>query len=396
MRPDLTYVCTRCRVRMPENDGCPLCGKVLQVGRQTRLARTHRPWPMLPWKILGWIIGVLGFAAVVVTPLASLVVVGIAIANHSDPGLTLAMGMVPTSIMAFAFGVGLAIGLFGGVVALAMVVVTVILRPARGFEIHPFAGNAPMVRRSRLLTLFLSVERRFKPGLNEARRNKITFGLFALYVLIATPIALSASGVGLESLCTGGFGAFVWVLGWTWWLTVLSEGPSWFVGLMDPTYAKKRRAAFGSRRQWLRGDNFVSGSIVALLGDPITAPNDTESIGWHVRGHAKNHVIDDANIASFIMVTDNDERIAVVASSDVLIDLDPKDDASIGHTFMKERGFGELKPTRLLMRQLQKGDRVSVSGSESEVRDPDAGYRGGMLRSLEAGNATLIVRLARD
>lgn len=396
MRPDLTYVCTRCRVRMPQHEACPLCGKVLQVGRQTRLARSHRPWPVLPWKILGWIVGLLGLLAVIATPLVSLFMVGIAIADHDEAALTLAMGVVPTSIMAFAFGIGLSIGIFGGAAALVMVLVMVILRPARGFEIHPFAGNAPMVRRSRLLALFLKVERRFKPGLSEARRNKITFGLFALYVIIATPIALSASGVGWEALCTGGFGAFLWVLGWTWWLTVLSEGPSWFVGLMDPTYAKKRRAAYGPRRQWLRRDDVVSGSIVALLNDPITAPNDMESIGWHVRGHAKNHVIDDANIASFIMVTDDDERIAVVASSDVLIDLDPQDEASISGAFLKERGFGELKPNRLVMRQLQKGDRVEVSGSESEVRDPDAGYRGGMLRSLEAGNATLIVRLARD
>lgn len=306
--------------------------------------------------------------------------------------LTIAVSIMPVGVMAMAFGIGIVLGLFGGAAATVAVILGAILRPSRGFDVYPLDVRVPAIKRSRLLELLMRIESRSKPLLTDKNRQNATGALIVSFGLVMIPVSLLAGG-GWELACMAGFSSMLWGVGWSWWLTVLAEGPSWFVGLMDPTYAKKRRSACPARSEWTVRDDFVTGTVIGPLTDPIAVPDGGEpAIGWHVMGQAKKHAIDDAQIGSFMLVTDDDERIAVLASSDVLIDLRPEDEGTVDHAFMYERGFGELKPDRLALRRLRKGDRVEVSGTSTEIRDPDAGYRGGMIRALEAGNEPLVVR----
>lgn len=393
MRPDLTLVCTHCRVRLPEVDGgcCPFCRKTLQLGKQARIAKVRRPWPVLPWKILGWLIGLLGLIAVIATPAMTVLMVVLAIVEHDEPVLVLSVGIMPVGVMSMAFGIGIVFGLFGGAAATIAVLLGALLRPSRGFDVYPLDVRVPKIR-SRMLDALHAIEARARPVLTERKRQNATGWLILLFAIVVIPVSLFAGG-GWEIACIAGFGGMLWGVGWSWWLTLLAEGPSWFVGLMDPTYAKKRRAACPDEHT--RRDDFVEGTIVGPLTDPIAVPDSGDpAIGWHVEGHAKKHVIDDACIASFVMVTDDDERVVVIASKNVLIDLRPKDSGTVGAPFLLARGFGLLAPDRLALRRLRKGDRVRVSGTPTEIRDPDAGYRGGMLRAIEAGEQPLVVLLA--
>lgn len=229
-----------------------------------------------------------------------------------------------------------------------------------------------------------------KPAFGEKQQSIVGVGV-VVFLLIAVPLSLLETG-GWQAACISGLSAMFWGVGWSWWLTLVAEGPSWFVGLMDPTYAKKRRAAFPKRADWTERDDFVAGTVLGPLGDMLAVPDGGEpAIAWHARGRSKSHVIDDAALVSFLMLTDDDERVAVIASREVLIELDPSERGVLDSPFLTQRGFGVAPPDRLMLRRLEIGHRVEVSGSAGEMRDPDAGYRGGMLRTLEAGEAPLVV-----
>ena len=394
MRPDLTRVCTRCRVRLPQPlESCPFCLKQLQFGSATQYQYVSRPWPVLPWKILGWLIGLLGLVALLITPPLTLWVIVLSIVEQ-EPTVVLVLGSTPISVMALATGLALLLAIVGGATAVVAVLLGGILRPARGFDVYPLTAPAPPVARSKLLGLLQRLEQQSKPKLAETRRQNATGILVLVYVLVFAPIGVITDG--WDSLCITSFGAVVWAVGWMWWFAVLAEGPAWFVGLMDPTYAKERRAACPSRSEWMgMADDWCEGSIVAPFADLVAVPDGGEpAIGWHVRGRANEHVIDDARLTSFVMATSDGERIVVLASDEILVELSPEaqTDVALDGAFLGARGFGVLRPDRVALRRLHIGDRVTVAGVRGEVRDPEGGYRGGMLRALQAGEGPLRVR----
>ncbi len=403
MRPDLTFVCARCRVRQCRPLRgliCPICGTAGLPGDETSLTRSLRPWPALPWRLLAWALGVLGILTAIGTPAMTVVtLVAMLFEEESHEYIAIAVGVMPFAMMGLGFAIGVLVGVGGGIAVFAIVLVVVILRPARDFRVLPLQGPAPAVKPGWALRPLIWLERKVRPHKSDEKIRKLQFRLIGLGLVLALLGALALDRQEyLVLLCVNGFGLFLWSLGWVAWLHLVLRGTGTLLDMAAPTDAERRLAALGDKPEWMEdattGRRSVQGRVHQALGPLLEVPDGgPDAIAWHVQGRADAHAIDDANATSFLLETDGGKHVAILVGPHMLVDLDPGEPSKVvlSETFLKDRGLLDTT-VRASARRLAVGDRIVVWGEPAKHHDQTGGYRGVEIDALTAGQRPLVIR----
>jgi hypothetical protein len=381
---------------------CPTCGTIGSPGDETNLTRSLRPWPVLPWRLLAWVLGVLGILTAIGTPVMTVVtLVAMLLEEGSHEYIAIAVGVMPFAMMGLGFALGVLVAVGGGIAVFAIVLVVVILRPARDFRVLPLRGPGPAVEPGWALKPLIWLDRKVRPYKSDEKIRRLGFMLVGLGLVLAVLGALVlARREPMVLLCVNGFGLFLWSLGWVAWLHLVLRGTGSLLNMAAPTDAERRLAALGDKPKWMedatRGRRSVRGRVHQSLGPLLEVPDGgPDAIAWHVQGRADAHEIDDANATSFLLETDEGTHVAILVGPHMLVDLDPGEPSGVvlSEAFLKDRGL--LQTTiRARTRRLEVGDPIVVWGEPTKHHDQIGGYRGGQIDALTAGQRPLVIRHA--
>jgi hypothetical protein len=125
-------------------------------------------------------------------------------------------------------------------------------------------------------------------------------------------------------------------------------------------------------------DQLVTGRVMTLDGDSLSAPlSQRPCVAFGLRGRAGHQVVDDGDMVSFLVVTDEGEEVLIGAPQAELSLATAKpgrisrDDADRARAFLRSRGIDvSAGPLRLAENCLCQGDQVRVRGVLTDRPDP--------------------------
>lgn len=394
MRPDLTAFCDPCRTRVPARSrACPLCARKLKPVDGP--LRRRRPAPLFPFKLLAYSFVLLGLLAALAAPLGTVgAIVALLMESPSDDGPLAAMlvAMVPFMVMSMVFAEVIVLGITGGIAALLMTLVFWIVIPSRGTRVCAYPGPAPTVPGGNVLLRGVrALAKKTHPYRSDDRIKRVGWFLFGIWTFVSS--VFFAAMVGFDDICSvlfiGAFSGALFGAGWAAWLFMVLNGPHWMLDVFEPGHSDLRRARIGSPEDLLsfatetRGAPTV-GVVRRAYEGATRAPTGDEALAWHLRGRSDGHEVDEADLASFLLETDDGAGVVVLRGDFTLIELHP-DEAPAGAidpAFWQARHLAATT-TKLTLRTLEVGDRVEVHGTQTRVMDHAGGYRGGEMDALE-------------
>jgi hypothetical protein len=209
---------------------------------------------------------------------------------------------------------------------------------------------------------------------------------------------VNAMGILLLPLFGGIFGAFLTMV-----LNFFTKPPTLFGYDATPPPLQNEACleSFIQGRQEIMGyaaalDEAERAALGAETIREVRAPLSGQTcLAFRIVGETDDQPVDDADAASFAVVTPDQKR-CVVTNADVVVSLtgSTKVRAENASGFLGERGLPE-KDIAVREGVLREGDLVRVFGQRAEIRVGSAGYRGDERRMmLDASDGKPVVILA--